>query len=107
MPCTGSWVFQEDESRVRTGHAAYDMSILRRETTAKGGIAAKHKQVGWNDGYLLKILSNWNAIALAFIHRPMATSQLSSTIFFVQSRTRLNREFPAGARLAAKGLAHR
>jgi len=51
-------VFQEDESRIRTDHAANDMSILRRETTAKGGIAAKHKQVGWNDGYLLKILSN-------------------------------------------------
>ena len=55
--CIGSWVFQEDESRIRMGHAAYDMSILRCETTAKGGIAANHKQAGWNDGYLLKVLS--------------------------------------------------
>ena len=58
--------FREDESRIRTGHAAHNMSLrrrlalnlLRRETTAK------RKQAGWNDGYLLKVLSNWNAIAL-------------------------------------------
>ncbi len=58
--------FREDESRIRTGHAAHNMSILRRlalnllrrETTAKGGIAAKRKQAGWNDSYLLKVLSN-------------------------------------------------
>ncbi|MCY4520384.1 MAG: hypothetical protein OXC13_06345 [Caldilineaceae bacterium] len=31
---------------------------LHRETTAKGGIAAKRKQAGWNDGYLLRVLSN-------------------------------------------------
>ena len=37
--------FREDESRIRTGHAAHNMSIRR-------------KQVGWNDGYLLKVLSN-------------------------------------------------
>ena len=27
-------------------------------TTAKGGMAARRKQAGWNDGYLLKVLSN-------------------------------------------------
>ena len=32
--------------------------LLRRETTAKGGIATKRKQAGWNDSYLLKVLSN-------------------------------------------------
>ena len=47
--------FREDESRIRTGHAAHN--LLRRETTAKGGIAAKRKQA-WNDGCLLKVLSN-------------------------------------------------
>ena len=58
--------FREDASRVRTGHAAHNLSLLRRmalnllrrETTAKGGIAARRKQAGWNDGYLLKVLSN-------------------------------------------------
>jgi predicted transposase YbfD/YdcC len=58
--------FREDESRIRTGHAAHNLSILRRmalnllrrETTAKGGIAARRKQAGWNDGYLLKVLSH-------------------------------------------------
>ena len=54
--------FWEDESRIRTGHAAHNMSILRRlvlnllrrETTAKGSIAAKRKLASWNDSYLLR-----------------------------------------------------
>ena len=58
--------FREDESRIRTGHAAHNMSILRRlalnllrrETTAKGGIAARRKQAVWNNEHLLKVLSN-------------------------------------------------
>ncbi len=57
--------FREDESRIRTGHAAHNMAILRRmalnrlrqEPTAKGGIAAKRKQAGWNEEYLIKVLS--------------------------------------------------
>ena len=64
--------FREDESRIRTGHAAHNLSLLRRmalnllrrEPTAKDGIAARRKQAGWNDGYLLKVLSNENVIAL-------------------------------------------
>ena len=47
--------FREDESRIPTGHAAHNMSILRRE---KGGIAARRKQAGWNNEDLLKVLSN-------------------------------------------------
>ena len=35
---------------------------LRRETTAK------RKQAGWNDEYLLKVLSNWHAIAAPVGH---------------------------------------
>jgi len=58
--------FGEDDSRIRTGHAAHNLSLLRRmalnllrrETTAKGGIAARRRQAGWNDRYLLKVLSN-------------------------------------------------
>ena len=33
------------------------LNLLRRETTAKGGSAARHKQAGWNNEYLLKVLS--------------------------------------------------
>ena len=65
---TGSWTWPsgKDGSRVRTSHAAHNLSILRRmalnllrqETTAKGGIAARRKQASWNDGYLLKVLSH-------------------------------------------------
>ena len=51
--------FREDENCIRTGHAAHNMSILRcRETITK------RKQAGWNNGYLPRVLSNWNAIAL-------------------------------------------
>ena len=58
--------FREDESRIRLGHAQRNMAILRRmalnllrhETTAKIGIAAKRKRAGWNHDYLLKVLQN-------------------------------------------------
>lgn len=53
--------FREDKSPLRTGRAAHSMAILRRETTAK------RKQAGWNHEYLLRVLSNWNAIALPSI----------------------------------------
>jgi len=56
--------FREDESRVRIGHAAQNLATLRRlatcllkrETSAKGGIRAKRLQAGWNDDYLLTVL---------------------------------------------------
>lgn len=34
------------------------LNLLFRETTAKGGIFARRKQAGWNDGYLLTVPSN-------------------------------------------------
>ena len=57
--------FREDESRVRTGDAAENLATLRRmalnllkhEITSKGGIAAKRKRAGWDEIYLLKVLS--------------------------------------------------
>jgi predicted transposase YbfD/YdcC len=56
--------FREDESRVRIGHAAQNLATIRRlattllkkETSAKGGIKAKRLQAGWDDDYLLTIL---------------------------------------------------
>lgn len=57
--------FGEDDSRVRTGHAAQNLSRLRRialnqlrrETTLPVGIAIKRQRAGWDHDYLLKVLS--------------------------------------------------
>jgi predicted transposase YbfD/YdcC len=57
--------FQEDQSRIRTGHADANFSILRRtalcllknETTAKVGIKNKRLAAGWDDSYLEKVLT--------------------------------------------------
>ena len=66
--------FNEDRSRVRKDHAPANLAVLRhmavnllkQETSAKGGIKAKRLQAGWNEDYLLKILSEaLHAIALA------------------------------------------
>lgn len=56
--------FQEDQSRVRLGHADANFSILRRtalsmlknETTAKVGIKNKRLLAGWDDSYLEKVV---------------------------------------------------
>ena len=57
--------FREDESRVRKGNAAENLSILRRmamnllrqDKSVKVGIEAKRKRAGWDENYLLKILA--------------------------------------------------
>jgi predicted transposase YbfD/YdcC len=57
--------FREDESRVRVGHAAHNLALLRRialtllqhEPTARCGIKAKRLKAGWDHRYLLKVLT--------------------------------------------------
>lgn len=57
--------FREDDSRVRKGNGAQNFAILRRialnllkqEKTAKCGIKAKRLKAGWDQNYLLKVLS--------------------------------------------------
>jgi len=56
--------FQEDQCRIRQGHADANFSIVRRaalsllknETTAKVGIKNKRLTAGWDESYLEKVL---------------------------------------------------
>jgi predicted transposase YbfD/YdcC len=60
--------FREDHSRVRTGHAAQNLGIVRRlalsllkqETSRSVGVKLKRKDAGWNSDYLLKVLTAGN-----------------------------------------------
>ena len=56
----------EDQCRVRTGHAARNLAtlrhlalnLLRRDSTKKRGIRCKQKIAGWNHRYLLTLLKS-------------------------------------------------
>ena len=58
--------FREDESRVRTGNAPANLGIirhmalnlLRKDQTSKISIKARRKLAGWDNDYLLSVLSN-------------------------------------------------
>ena len=58
--------FREDESRVRTENASENLAIirhlalnlLRKDRTSKVSIKARRKLAGWDNDYLLSILSN-------------------------------------------------
>ena len=58
-------LLREDDSRIRQGRAQHNLAILRKltlnllrkEKSAKVGIAAKRKRAGWKTDYLLKVLS--------------------------------------------------
>lgn len=58
--------FDEDASRIRKDHAPQNFSLLRhmalnllgQDKTTKAGIAAKRKKAGWNDAFLLRILTS-------------------------------------------------
>ena len=57
--------FREDESRIRKGAAAENFAVLRhialnmikKETSLKKSIKAKRLRAGWDNNYLLKVLS--------------------------------------------------
>ena len=57
--------FDEDHSRLRTGHADHNLvvirhlalNLLKQERSAKVGIKAKRKKAGWDFAYLTKVIS--------------------------------------------------
>jgi predicted transposase YbfD/YdcC len=56
-------VFGEDQSRVRSGHAAENLAWTRkvalsliRQDTSQGSLKGKRKQAGWDEGFLLHLL---------------------------------------------------
>ena len=57
--------FDEDRSRVRKDHAPQNLAIIRHialnllkhETTSKGGFKARRKRAGWDEDYLITVLS--------------------------------------------------
>ena len=56
-------VFHEDQSRLRKGHGAHNMAIVRRfalglvrANKAKGSVKTRRKSAGWNPEFLLQIL---------------------------------------------------
>ncbi len=58
--------FREDESRIRKGHAPDNfaavrhiaLNMIKHEKTAKVGTHTKRKMAGWDNDYLMKILSS-------------------------------------------------
>jgi len=56
--------FREDDCRIRTGHAAENLGIMRQialnllkqEKSAKVGVATKRLMAGWDEAYLAKVL---------------------------------------------------
>jgi predicted transposase YbfD/YdcC len=57
--------FDEDDSRIRDQRAAaniatisrFALSMIKRESTSKRGVKAKRKNAGWDNRYLLRVLS--------------------------------------------------
>jgi predicted transposase YbfD/YdcC len=57
--------FRDDDSRIRTGHAAENLAVLRHialnllnaETTLRRGVKGKRLTAGWDNDYLKKVLA--------------------------------------------------
>lgn len=58
--------FREDDCRIREGHAAENLAVLRhialnllkQDTSVKLGIKSKRKLAGWDNNYLLRLIAH-------------------------------------------------
>ena len=56
--------FREDALKARAGHIAENLSLIRKmalsllkqDTTTKGGLELKRKQAAWDENYLLRLI---------------------------------------------------
>ena len=57
--------FNEDQNRLRSGYAAENFSmmnkialkLLKNEKSIKVGVKAKRLKAGWNEAYMMKVLT--------------------------------------------------
>ena len=57
--------FREDESRLRTGHGPqnfamlrhFALNLLKQETSSSEGMESRRLEAGWNEDYLVKVIS--------------------------------------------------
>ncbi len=57
--------FREDDSRIRSGHSSENMAVLRKialnlltcEKSLKRGVKGKRLKAGWDNDYLVKVLT--------------------------------------------------
>lgn len=57
--------FREDDCRIRKGNGAENfavlrhiaLNLLRREKSSKGSLKGRRKKAGWDNDYLLKVLT--------------------------------------------------
>ena len=81
--------FDEDRHRLRKDHGPENFAVLRhialnllkQETSLKRSIKGKRLLAGWNQDYLLKVLSGFNSLVQTVRYDCPARQQLTGQIW--------------------------